>query len=223
MHKRQVVVFVSDLIQSVLTDLKVDWCDEDELLILVLEFLSVRSGGITGTQLAQLFAFNRLMEIFRGIVDAKGITEPILRTFDVETLNALSSFGRKSEHFAALIVAVNELRPTVFQRLSNANQTVRVILSQMLPAAPVQSSQESGDPAVLLDNLGLILFTQDERARKVIFNVLRRLLVAPDDGNIMRIALVSHVRELIEHIRDGDEENCDLLMCSTRSAKAHRE
>jgi hypothetical protein len=215
MHKKPVGAFLYDMIDDALKTLDVDWADEDELLLLVIDCIPVLVPKDPRASVrVQSHSFNRLMEIFCGVVAKKGITEAILRFFDVETLNLISVLGRKSNFFSKLSAAVNELRPTLFQRLSNGNPAIRGMLSQMVPASPAQSPRKRDgigrEP--VLSHFRLLVFTTNPDIKTAILNAFHRLLDRPNPNTVVLIALATQVATMEDHIRRGDEDSCDLFI-----------
>jgi ubiquitin C-terminal hydrolase len=207
--RRPVTNFVCDLIANACYGLAVDWGTEDEVLCLFLDYIS----AIRNPTKSQTTAFSRLMEILNGVVQSKGITKPIVQLFDVERLNLLCSYGKKSEHFQALILAVHELRPTLFQRMTNANPAVRMILKQMLPVIPVSGSTETSETNFewFLDDLMLVLFKDDDSLRKAWIDALHKLLEDSSDS-VLLLAICSQRQRLCEYLRSDEENLCGLYI-----------
>lgn len=232
--KRQVLAMTFDLIADACQSLKVNWADEEEVLLMMLNYLStpISKELLRPVAKAHINAFNSLMEILYDIVKAKGCTEVILQTFDIERLNVFCASIKKSENFTKLLQVVNTLRPDLFQDLSNASQTLKLTLAQTIPTSGTQEPEEQIDLDLdfLWPNISKMLFSDRASLRVGCHTVIAKIIGRPDsmmaaylkgailDRSLMRpqlteensvsIFISSLVPTMLERVKGGEEHVC---------------
>ena len=234
-YKRQVLAMTFDLIADACHDLKVNWCDEEDVLLMMLNYLSIPISKevLRPVAKAHFNAFNMLMEVLNDIIKVKGCTETILQTFDIEKLNIFCNMGKKSENFTKLLQIVNTLRPDLFQDLSNANQAVKMMLAQTIPSTGTQEPEEQIelDLDFLWPNISKMLFSDKTSLRVGCHTIIAKIIGRPDnlmaaylkgaildesltrprltEENSVSIFISSLVPAMVERIQNGNEECCN--------------
>jgi ubiquitin C-terminal hydrolase len=177
--KKQGTAAIYNLIVDACEDLKVEWLSQDEVISLMLDFLTSTFSPDANRQVAKahIHAFNSLMSILNDIVSVNGVTDSMLQLFELDKLNRIANCIKKSDSFMKLLSQVGSLRPDLFQDISPANQAVKAILLQAIPITTTETDDAIDlELGYLWPNVTMLLFADSAAVRQSCLDIILGLI-----------------------------------------------
>lgn len=193
---RRVMSLIMSLINSALTGLTVDWPSEVEVISLVIFYVAAELPKDLAKELVQLHSsvFDMLIDILHDVLNESiQSIDAISSLFDVEVLNRIYGFIKKSDSFQRLVQKVNAIRPDVIPDLADASPQVRALL---IPAMSLSSrihwdDDSDLDLSFVWRSMNKILFSKKDVLRERATELALAILGKPSDE------LVSYVQHAL--------------------------
>jgi hypothetical protein len=178
-----------ELISNSLSVLNVDWSDEDDALLLMVQHLvsdnQKESLKPTGRSVFQ--AVNIISSILADIAERRGVTDAMLELFDVQVITRMINVFSRSENFIRLITICISHVPSIYtsiqEKLSKltTNRDAQSLLSSISASGALISIDI---PDISLDFLWCLipdlLFDKNKKVRQQIAISCIKLLRIPD-------------------------------------------
>ncbi|OHT06506.1 hypothetical protein TRFO_25460 [Tritrichomonas foetus] len=183
LHKRSFTL-AFELISLAYQDLNVSWKDEEDVLKIMVRYITndmtrefVRTLKAPLAEAAEL-----LVKILSNVVLKKGAIEPVSLLFQKDVLERLSSILRHSESFQKLAINARSLQPALVSSIGDTKASVNSLLA---PLSYVQTPSEKNSQIIINtsfigDILEKLVFSSNQTIRRNICNILCEVMDNPD-------------------------------------------
>lgn len=169
-----------DVITAAIRDLSVSWKDEEEVLGLMVDYVTC---NLTKELLRTLRkqhgdAVESVLGILKDVVLQKGVIAPVSDWFNAEVLNRLAPILRKSDNFQDMAVNANSIQPGLLAELEDVSPQVQQLLRT--GSVTEKSTLVNLDPSFLDQILPVIAFGNDSSVSERVCDALLRVMPRPD-------------------------------------------